>query len=116
MSAKEWAPLLLEGLRTAVDVAKARGLELPGEHELELEDLKAELNARAADFLPTELQLLALAIQATAVRTEIQVASLGEVDRCGRCNAVAIVHVEKDVHADTSTRRLSCDECGWKSA
>ncbi len=113
MSAKEWAPLLLEGLRTAVDVAKARGLELPGEDELE--DLKAELNARAADFLPTELQLLALAIQATAVRTEIAVASLGTVARCPRCSGVLTVHGEVSPHTGTASRSTSCDACGWKS-
>lgn len=114
MSAKEWAPLLVDALRTAVDIAKARGLELPGEDQLE--ELKAELNARAADLLPGELQLLAIAIQATAVRTEVQVASLGTVARCPRCYGVLTLHTTTSPHDGTSTQRTSCDECGWKSA
>ncbi len=113
MSAAAWFPIVTGAVKVALETAKALGLELPGEDELE--ELKAAANEQAARLLPAEFALLAIAVNAVALNAQARIASLGEVERCPKCNGVLTVSAVKDVHSGEVERRTSCSACGWKA-
>lgn len=101
-NAAKWAAIATGAVRTAMETARALGLDPPGLGELE--DLKAAANAEAAKLLPAEFALLAIAVSAVAARAEAKIASLGEDRRCPHCSDVL------RMRSDGVSRKWTCDK------
>lgn len=113
MSAASTITLVTNAVRFAFDTARALGLDLPG--NLDLADLEREANEAAAKLLPAEVVLLAIAVNALALKSGVQIAKLGSSPLCPKCANVATQHIAKTVSGPAEVS-LSCDKCGWTSA
>lgn len=113
MSAAATVTLVMSAVKFALDTAKALGLDLPG--NLDLADLEREANEAAAKLLPAEVVLLAIAVNALALKSGVQIAKLGSAPLCPKCANVCNQHIAKTVSGPAEVS-LSCDKCGWTSA
>lgn len=113
MSPSATITLVVNAVRFALDTAKALGLDLPG--NLDISELEREANHAAAKLLPAEIVVLAIAVNALAIKSGVQIAKLGHSPLCPKCSNVCTQHISKTVTGPAEVS-LACDNCGWASA
>ncbi len=113
MNAAAWLTIITSSVKIAMETAKALGLDLPG--DLDYADLEREANAAASKLLPAEVVLLAIAVNALALKSGVQISKLGTSPLCPKCSNVATQHISKTVTGPGEVS-LACTSCGWASA